>query len=189
MKDFFCRLAEIYRAIDTAYHNAQMYYKFSCIGCVDNCCVTKFYHHTLIEELYLSEGLKVLDEKTRKSLISRAKEVIDIHKSSPEDVRIMCPANENGLCILYEYRPMICRIHGVPYELHKMDLTVEHGEGCHMFIAKNADKPKGCRVDRTRFYFAMADLEKEVREYFNFPGRYKKTTAEMILEIIKKLGN
>lgn len=186
MKYFFSRLAEIYKAIDAAYHEAQHYYKFSCNGCMDNCCATKFYHHTLIEELYLAEGLKSFDEKTKESLVARAKEVIDIHKSSPEDVRIMCPANEKGLCILYEYRPMICRIHGVPFELHKMDLTVENGQGCYRFLTENAAKEKGLRIDRTRFYFSMAGLEKKVREYFNFSGRYKKTTAEMIVDIISK---
>ncbi len=186
MKDFFSRLAEICKAIDAAYHEAQHYYKFSCNECVDNCCATKFYHHTLIEELYLAEGLKTLDEKRKESLVMRAKEVIAVHKSSPENVRIMCPANEKGRCILYEYRPMICRIHGVPYELHKMDLTSEHGQGCYRFITENAGREKDLRLDRTRFYFAMAGVEKDVREYYSFTGRYKKTTAEMIGAIIIK---
>lgn len=119
MDKHLARLAEIYKAIDNLYDAAMKHYSFSCEGCADNCCATKFYHHTNIEELYLAEGLKKLDEDKKKEILSRAEDVVKIHNSSPDDVRVMCPLNENGLCIVYEHRPMICRIHGVPYQMFK----------------------------------------------------------------------
>ena len=99
MKQYLDRLSEIYRAIDSAYSGALGRYNFSCRGCSDNCCVTKFHHHTLVEELYLAEGLKKLGEAELRAIILRARNVAEAHNSSPEDVRIMCPLNENGLCI------------------------------------------------------------------------------------------
>ncbi|MEW6116676.1 MAG: YkgJ family cysteine cluster protein [Nitrospirota bacterium] len=180
------RIREIFNAIETIYSAAQNHYRFSCEGCTDNCCVTKFHHHTLVEELYLAEGLKRLDEEKKKEIIKRAEEVAAVHQASPEDVRVMCPLNENGLCIMYEHRPMICRIHGVPYETHKRDTSIEYGIGCHRFMSEKIQEGlKYFPLNRTMFYVEMARLEKEVRELLNYTGDYRKTTAEMILSILR----
>lgn len=186
MDKYLQRLAGIYKAIDAAYNEALRYYNFTCNECTDNCCVTKFHHHTLIEEYYLAEGFRKLDEDKKRAIIDRAKDVVGIHNSSAEDVRVMCPLNETGLCILYEYRPMICRIHGVPYELFR-NMRLEYGEGCYRFITEKTDMEKTCKIKRTGFYFDIAMLEKEVREKLGFSGRCKKTTAEMILDIVRRL--
>ncbi|MBI3377991.1 MAG: hypothetical protein HY035_06300 [Nitrospirae bacterium] len=183
MKQYLDRLSEIYRAIDSAYSEALRRYSFSCDGCPDNCCVTKFHHHTLVEEFYLAEGLKKLDEAGLRATASRAENAAKIHNSSPEDIRIMCPLNENGSCVLYEFRPMICRIHGVPYELFK-NFKMEYGDGCYRLIMEKENAPKDFRINRTPFYLEIAQIEREVREKLNFTCRYKKTTAEMILNII-----
>jgi len=183
MKQYLDRLSEVFRAIDAAYNTALQHYNFKCDGCADNCCATKFHHHTVIEELFLAEGLKKFDRDKLGAVISRARNVAEAHNSSPEDVRIMCPLNENGLCIVYEHRPMICRIHGVPYELFR-NFKMEYGEGCYRFIAEKETAPKGHRINRTNFYLEIAQLERQVREKLNFSGRYKKTTAEMVLSII-----
>ena len=90
MKQYLDRLSEIYRAIDRAYSEALRRYNFSCDGCPDNCCATKFHHHTLVEELYLAEGFKKLDEAELRAIASRAENAAKIHNSSPEDIRIMC---------------------------------------------------------------------------------------------------
>ena len=181
------RIGEIFRAIDSMYTAALNHYSFSCEGCSDNCCVTRFQHHTIIEELYLAEGVKRLDEDKKKAVAGRAEEVVKIHNSSPDDMRVMCPLNEDGLCILYEHRPMICRIHGVPYEMHKRDMSIEYGIGCHRFMAEKVTEGlKYFPLNRTMFYIEMAKLEKEVRGHLNFMGAYGKTTAEMVLSILRK---
>ncbi len=179
------RLEEIFGAIDSLYSAALDSYKFGCDGCADNCCKTKFHHHMLAEELYLAEGLRGLDRDRRREIISRAENVVRIHNASPDDVRVMCPLNENGLCILYAHRPMICRIHGVPYEMQKRDGSVEYGMGCYRFMEEKAGDVQYFVFNRTMFYIEMANVEKEVRSSLNYIGNYSKTTAEMILDIAK----
>ena len=185
MERHFQRLAEIFRSIDNLYEMAQKHYSFGCEGCADNCCETKFHHHTLIEELYLAEGLKRLAEDTKKAALARAAGVVKIHNESSDDVRVMCPLNENGLCIIYEHRPMICRIHGVPYQLFKQNMAIEFGMGCYRFLNEKlgGDVPY-FMFNRTMFYMEMAKLEKEVREGLGHTGDYKKTTAEMVVSIL-----
>ncbi|WP_333655960.1 YkgJ family cysteine cluster protein [Dissulfurispira sp.] len=186
MDKHLTRLAEIYKAIDNLYDAAMRHYDFRCEGCVDNCCVTKFYHHTNIEELYLSEGLKKLDEDKKKEILLRAEDVVKIHNSSPDDVRVMCPLNEKGLCIVYEHRPMICRIHGVPYQMFKKNMSIEFGTGCYKFInEKLNENMQYFMFNRTVFYVEMAKVEKELRESLNLTEDYKKTTAEMVVSILK----
>ncbi len=182
MDEYLQRLSAIYKGIDIAYSEAQAHYNFSCEGCADNCCVTKFHHYTVIEELYLAEGLKKIAGDKIKSILARAGEVVKMHDSSDESIRVMCPLNENGLCMPYEHRPMICRIHGVPYELFR-NFKVEYGEGCWRFIKEKEAEAKDFRLNRTGFYLDMAGLERDVRAKLNFTGRHKKTTAEMALDI------
>ncbi len=187
MDKYLQRIGEIFKAIDSIYDAALNHYRFSCKGCADNCCVTKFDHHTLIEELFLAEGLRELDAAGKKAAVSHAEEVVKVHNTSPEDVRVMCPLNENGLCTVYEHRPMICRIHGVPYEMHKRDMSIEYGIGCHRFMSEMLSEDlKYFPLNRTMFYVEMARLEKEVREKLNYTGEYSKTTAEMVLSILKE---
>ncbi|MBZ0155482.1 MAG: YkgJ family cysteine cluster protein [Alphaproteobacteria bacterium] len=182
------RIEEIFRAIDTLYAAAQRSYGFSCEGCGDNCCSTKFHHHTFVEELYLAEGLKELDKERRRELLSRADEVARIHSASPDDVRVMCPLNEGGRCSVYGHRPLICRVHGIPYEMHGRDMSVEYGTGCHRFMSEKVKEGmKYFPFNRTMFYVEMARLEKAVRESGGFMGAsYGKTTAEMVQSILRK---
>ncbi|HCL81606.1 MAG TPA: hypothetical protein DHW81_05080, partial [Nitrospiraceae bacterium] len=186
MKQYVDRLSEIYRAIDSAYREALRRYNFSCDGCPDNCCVTKFHHHTLVEDLYLEEGLKKLNEAELSAIASRAEDVVKAHKSSGENVEVMCPLNENGSCVLYEYRPMICRIHGVPYQMFKKNMSIEFGTGCLRFVnEKLNENMQYFMFNRTIFYVEMAKVEKELRESLSLGGDYKKTTAEIVLSILK----
>jgi Fe-S-cluster containining protein len=188
MDAYIKRVGEIFNAIESMYNAALQHYGFSCEGCADNCCVTKFDHHTMAEELYLAEGLKKFDEDKKRELVSRAQEVVKSHTASgDDDPRVMCPLNEGGLCIMYEHRPMICRIHGVPYEMHKRDMSFELGAGCHRFMTEKAQK-EGLQyypLNRTMFYVEMARVEKDVREKLG-TGDYSKTTAEMVLSILGK---
>ncbi|BCB97213.1 hypothetical protein JZK55_21350 [Dissulfurispira thermophila] len=190
MDKYLTRLTDIYKAIDNLYYAAIKHYNFSCEGCEDNCCATKFYHHTNIEELYLSDGLKRLDKDKKKEILVRAEEVVKIHNSFPEDVRVMCPLNENGLCIMYEHRPMICRIHGVPYQMLTKNMSIEFGTGCHRFINEKLNENiQYFMFNRTVFYVEMAKAEKELRDALNLAGDYKKTTAEMVVSILKPATN
>lgn len=179
------RLGQIYAGIDSFYSAAQRHYHFACQGCTESCCTTKFYHHTVAEEMYLAEGLKGLPEDEKAAVLSRAAETLRVYSSSPEDVQAMCPLNEQGLCVLYDHRPMICRMHGVPYEVHGRDLSVECGAGCSRFMRERAlEGPGYFMFNRTIFYVEVAKLERELRDHLGFIGDYRKTVADMVVTIL-----
>ncbi|MEZ4577213.1 MAG: hypothetical protein R2861_04100 [Desulfobacterales bacterium] len=70
--------------------------------------------------LYLRKGFAGLGENQQKGERGRAKAVNEAvlqAEKAGETSRVMCPLNAGGRCILYSYRPMICRLHGIPHEL------------------------------------------------------------------------
>jgi len=180
---FFDRLQCIFAVMDRQYAEASKHYGFHCKGCEDNCCRTRFYHHTYLEYLYIHAGLKKLGNQRQRELQSRA--AVVCRESAKADnkampVRLMCPLNSDGLCTLYRYRPMICRLHGISHELRKPGQNVIRGPGCEMFDLQCSDK-RYLKFDRTPFYFDMAKLESELKQTVGLSGRIKMTIAEMII--------
>lgn len=176
------RLAELYAAMDRQYAAAASHYGFHCDGCPENCCRTRFYHHTVLEYLYLMRGVEQLSPETRDAvLIAAARVVCETHEAdlSGKRNRFMCPLNREQRCMVYSFRPMICRLHGISHELHRNDGTILHGEGCRHFD----DHARGrayIRFDRTPFYRQMALLEKDARLASGITGKLKMTIAEML---------
>jgi Fe-S-cluster containining protein len=177
------RLKQIYAAMDRAYHRAAGQYGFACDGCPDSCCRSLFYHHTIIEYGYLVEGLKTLDAGKLKEVKARALRVAEETTGADRSgtaVRIMCPLNFDKLCILYPYRPMICRLHGIPHELQKPGQNTVYGPGCETFDHR-CSRMDYFKFDRTPFYRQLANLEQGVRQTLGFDEKIKLTVAEMIL--------
>ncbi|MDA8137806.1 MAG: YkgJ family cysteine cluster protein [Desulfobacteraceae bacterium] len=177
-------VAELFQRMENAYHQTAQANGFQCRGCADNCCLTRFYHHTLTEYLYLRQGLSDLPESDQKRVVKRAEETAAMMRkleSAGQPVRVMCPLNEEERCILYTHRPMICRLHGIPHQLRRPDGQRQVGPGC-------ADFDRQCRIDpprlldRTPLYMDLAALEKEIRRQNNFEGRIKMTIAQMLIE-------
>ena len=140
---FFDRLQLTFADMDRQYGTAAEYYKFHCNGCEDNCCRTRFYHHTYLEYLYIHAGLNKLGPQIQQEIQSRAAVVCRETAKADEKtmpVRLMCPLNFDGRCILYRHRPMICRLHGVSHELRKPGQNVIRGPGCKMFDLRCSDK-------------------------------------------------
>ena len=181
---FIDRLKQIYAAMDRAYNRTAGHYDFACDGCRDSCCRTRFYHHTIIEYGYLIRGLKTLDPGELKDVKSRALHVVEETAGADQSaaaVRVMCPLNVEELCILYPYRPMICRLHGIPHELQKPGQNPVYGPGCETFDHRCGRKDY-FKFDRTPFYRRLAMLEQEVRQALDFNGKIRITVAEMILQ-------
>jgi Fe-S-cluster containining protein len=180
--DFIDQLKQIYAAMDRAYNTAAGHYGFACAGCGDNCCRPRFYHHTVIEYTYMIEGLKTLTPLKQDEVRSRAMIAVDKvarSDSNGESVRLMCPLNFDERCILYPYRPMICRLHGIPHELKKPGQKTIYAPGCETF-----DHQWGrigyFEFDRTPFYRELANLEQQVKQALGISGKFKMTVAEMI---------
>jgi hypothetical protein len=180
---FVERLKQIYAAMDYAYDRAADTYGFTCDGCDDNCCRTRFYHHTIVEYIYTVEGLNTLTLKKQNEVKSRALAVVDETTradGSGAVVRLMCPLNFDELCILYPYRPMICRLHGIPHEHQKPGQNPVYGPGCETFDRRCGGKGY-FKFDRTPFYRQVAMLEQEAKQTLGFAGKIRMTVAEMIL--------
>ncbi len=169
--------------MDKAYQEAAEYYQFHCTGCENSCCRTRFYHHTLLEFFFVIEGLQRLHHQERLDIEERALEVC--RKTDEADdkgvpVRMMCPLNVEGLCLTYRFRPMICRLHGIPHKLRGPDGRVTKGQGCDAFYRSGSPKAP-LAFDRTPFYVDMANLEGEFRRSIGAPIKVKMTIAQMIV--------
>ena len=179
---FLGRFKIIFASMDLKYKEAADYYSFDCTGCEDNCCFTRFFHHTLLEYLYIMEGYGTLDRAKQVEVKSRALEVCRktdeaVEKGIP--VRVMCPLNFDELCLIYDYRPMICRLHGIPHELQRPGQSTMYGPGCDTFT-KQCQEKELFKFDRTPFYVEMAELEKELRQAVGVRQKIKLTVAQML---------
>ncbi|UCD83201.1 MAG: hypothetical protein JSW26_31465 [Desulfobacterales bacterium] len=180
---FFERLRYLFAEMDRAYAAASGHYGFECAGCEDNCCQTRFYHHTYLEYLFIREGFDTLERPQRQRVRTTAQAVCRQIAQADHDgksLRLMCPLNNEGLCTLYAYRPMICRLHGIPHELHKPGGPVVHGPGCAIFDERCSSQTY-YQFDRTPFYLEMAGLENSFKRAAGLTGRVKLTVAEMIV--------
>ncbi|QTA79416.1 Uncharacterized protein dnl_16860 [Desulfonema limicola] len=178
---FLEQLKKVYIKMDAAYNNAAAHYGFECRGCPDNCCLTRFFHHTVLEYAYVKKGFFLLkpeiQEDVKKSASDVCRKTSELQKENKE-IRLMCPLNFKGLCQIYEYRPMICRLHGIAHELHWSG-KITYGPGCGAFT----DHTKGMnyyKFDRTPFYIEIADLENELKKRAGIASKIKMTIAEMI---------
>ena len=184
-RDMISRLERRYREMDRAYADVAGQYGFRCRGCEDNCCLTRFHHHTLLEVLYLAEGWRTLAPAVRQTMVNRAitveTEVADAARHG-NPIQRMCPLNQDGRCRLYHYRPMICRLHGIPHELRRPGGEVMRQPGCDAFFeqCRNRGQTAYIPFDRTPHYRNMALLEKELRAKTEYTARIKLTIAQIL---------
>ncbi len=180
----FDRIATVYEQMDAAYAAAAGHYGFVCNGCEDNCCLTRFRHHTLAEYGYLQKGFEGLDAGLRRRVADRAvvyREALQAAETRQSPFRHWCPLNQAGRCILYAFRPMICRLHGLPHILRHPVRGLIQGPGCHIFEAQcpsSASRP----LDRSFIYKSLAGLERTARQASGFRLPVNMTIADMILD-------
>lgn len=166
--------------MDERYQEVCRGYGFRCRGCEDNCCRSRFYHHTHIETAYLLRGFYRLGEDERKRVKAFAERVFDAQsEDAAASPRLMCPANEEGSCLIYPYRPMICRLHGIAHEMHMPGRPVHFGPGCKDFD-RARETIAYIPFDRTPFYRRMAELEKAFRAFLGVDQGVRHTVAEML---------
>ncbi len=182
-QNFFKKLEKIYRDMDTAWENTASAYGFKCKGCTENCCETEFYHYTHIEKDYLLHGVQTLDKETLERVIDSAEKVNTIRNSAKrknKHTRIMCPLNHNNLCIIYKFRPMICRLHGIPHQLARPGSEPVMSPGCGTG-SKIFNKKGYIKFDRTPFYADMAAIEINYRKATGKTKKIKQTIAHMLV--------
>jgi hypothetical protein len=179
---------QLFSDMDRAYAQVAEQSGFECRGCDDNCCRTRFYHHTLIELLYLRSGLAALPPALQGRIKDQAHEVCRQMGALDRRgglIRVMCPLNDQGRCVLYAHRPMICRLHGIPHGLRRPDGRILAGPGCDDYYTQcgNSDR---AHLDRTPLYTVMADLECRLRGQLGVNRKIKMTVAEMVTNEISR---
>jgi Fe-S-cluster containining protein len=173
-------LRRIFQDLDLAYEKTAGKYGFQCQGCEDSCCLTRFYHHTFLELLYISKGFNMLASTKKEQVVKRAFRVRQAYAAKDktgDSIRILCPLIADNQCLLYDYRPMICRAHGIPHTLHHPVKGAITGPGCHIVSQKNDD----FRFDRTPFYMSIAQLETQLRESMGIQDKIRLTVADMLI--------
>lgn len=179
--NIFQPLIDTYRQMDRQWDTIAQKYQFKCNGCEDNCCQSLFFHFTHVEKDYLIHGFKQLATDMQTESLKRARHYLNTTFTPdipPQSKKIMCPVNESGQCLLYQYRPMICRLHGLPHELHRPGSAPVKGPGCY---AGNFQEQPYFPFDRTPFYRMMAQIEMEYQTETGKAGKIKQTIAQMLL--------
>ncbi|HIJ60386.1 MAG TPA: hypothetical protein HPP56_07235 [Nitrospirae bacterium] len=176
------RIENIYQAIDSMYEMAKKHYHFDCNGCQTNCCETRFYHYSISEALYLKRGFETLSIIERDRILDKSRQYEKAYEEMSEDNRLMCPLNEKGLCVLYKWRPMICRLHGVPYEVQDVNMSASFHGGCERFMSEMANSNfTYMTFNRTIFYRELSKVEEEIRGLLSLKVPQKKTVAQILL--------
>jgi Fe-S-cluster containining protein len=100
-------------------------------GCTD-CCYHVF-PIGRIEAARISEGLEQMESRTRRALEEKAEEYI--RERLLRGTRLPCPALADGVCSIYEFRPLMCHKFGMPLynpdkpgQIFACDLNFADGE-------------------------------------------------------------
>lgn len=158
----------------------------SCGGETDSYC-HQFFEVQLIEAIYLSHKMNCsLKSDIRKQVIHNAVEIgqktrrikeglsgtgddaDNLRKVLAEDYAragLLCPLNSDHRCLLYDYRPIRCRIHGLPkgsVDLHLINDILQNLSR-NIFFSFS-----GFFLDEGELSFSLADTVsgKFVQEYF-----------------------
>jgi hypothetical protein len=99
----------------------------------------------------------------------------------------MCPLNQQGLCVLYSYRLMVCRTHGVPAAMTRPDGRRLNFPGCFRcqeLVAGRAERQEGvASMERTPLLRRLALLENDLLEgRRHLYPKVRLTIARMLLQ-------
>ncbi len=182
-ESFIPRIKMLYERIDSAYAAAAEAIDLTCEGCDGvMCCTVDLTVHTFVEMTYLRQGFDALDPLLQSKILAKSRRMVSAKQQAPngDDYRkAVCALNFDGACILYEYRPMICRLAGIPHFFTKPNGSKLESGGCKRFAESNSGKVSGAILDRTEFYRQMAAME--IEAVMARGERTKKLTVAEIL--------
>jgi hypothetical protein len=180
------RIAELYDKIDSAYAAAAEKIDLTCEGCDGVlCCTVDLTLHTFVEMSYLRQGFYALDPSMQSEILTKSRRMVSAKQQAPkgEDYRnAVCALNSAGACVLYQYRPMICRLAGVPHSFIRPNGSKSESGGCKKFDESIPAKNSGAILDRTEFYREMAAME--IEAVIARGQRTKKLTIAEILVVM-----
>jgi Fe-S-cluster containining protein len=121
------------RLTSEQFNEAAQKNRVSCLRRCHECCSSGFFDITLLDALHIRDSLKKVPAPIRMRVVDRANEQLDILEKkgafsrkdpllktlasidsiSRRSAKMRCPAlDDNGACLIYEFRPHICRIFG-----------------------------------------------------------------------------
>jgi Fe-S-cluster containining protein len=179
---FFKKYEVVSGAAEEVYKRVKKEYP-ECIRCKTKCsdCCYALFDLTLIEALYLNhrfnekfEGKEkdVLINKSNKAdreiykIKRKAHKELEAGKDEAEIIeamakeRIRCPLlNEDDMCDLYEYRPVTCRLYGIPTLINGRGHTC----GFSGFVEGKEYPTVNLDIIQNRLYQISAELVKEIK--------------------------
>lgn len=177
------RLEELYRQMDDAYRMIAKEAGFSCNGCDGvKCCTVDVTLHTFAEMFYLRRGFNSLETSRQREILGRSGETVKAKDDDPFGRAYrsaVCSLNFEGMCSLYEHRPMICRLAGIPHAMTRPDGTSLKSGGCEAYTRDILPNHPALLFDRTEYYQRMARIEIEVVKALG-----KRTRSRTIAETI-----
>jgi Fe-S-cluster containining protein len=144
------KYAQFLEQAKTVYSEAAAKHGVGCKQGCHECCSVGFFDITLLDAIYLRSALKRVSATVRKRVLAKANEQLDILEKkkaffrkdpllktlpaidslSRRSAKMSCPALENGVCMIYDHRPHICRIFGPTIRGPRRAVQLE---GCGLF--------------------------------------------------------
>ena len=126
------KYAQFLERSNTVFAKAAAKHGVGCSQGCHECCTVGFFDITLLDAIFMRKALKQVPAPIRERVIAKANEQIDllekkkafsrkdpllktlpsIDSISRRSAKMSCPALENGICMIYNQRPHICRIFG-----------------------------------------------------------------------------
>ncbi len=134
-----------------------------CGNASDQCCFEPFLL-PFMEVIYLSHKInKMFTSTQRIEMIEKAANVL---KTGRQNLKILCPLNDNNKCSLYEYRPLRCRLYGIKDQVKETHVlfTLLKELSKNVFVALS-----GTLWQNDNFEFSVAQTVsgKYVQTYFD----------------------
>ncbi|WP_291322231.1 YkgJ family cysteine cluster protein [Desulfonatronospira sp.] len=135
---YFLKYEQLMQGVDSIFERMKEDYPGE-VRCDDGCtdCCYALFDLTLVEALYLNHKLQELDSEFRNMILVEAdkadrkthkikRQLFKAHEGgvSEEEIlkragkeRVQCPLLVEDKCILYKFRPLTCRLYGLPMKI------------------------------------------------------------------------
>ncbi|MBN2034444.1 MAG: hypothetical protein JW836_14315 [Deltaproteobacteria bacterium] len=137
LENLFQRYEALAQKADASFHRMETDYG-ECIACGIQCsdCCHALFGLFLVEAAYMQEHFRKLPAGERQAALLRADKAdrdlkkvevkLELHSRDPQmrasilaRERVMCPLlDERQGCVLYPWRPITCRVYGIPTMVH-----------------------------------------------------------------------
>ena len=168
----------------------------ACIKCKRYCsdCCHAIFGLFLIEAAFIQHHFSRLDRKLRREAFLRAdksdkdlrmiEEKLKVYEDDPQmnsfalsKERVRCPLlDQNEECILYPYRPITCRIYGIP--------TAIHGKA---HVCGKANFEKGGTYPTFDLDAVYRELYRQSRELIQKCGQVDMERASLLISVSKAI--